>query len=297
MRGLFMRSYFDVNCGYIITIMRLLFTTLLLSLLLFCNLPLIAQIDSFCNCNDISQGSSSDWPYVLTSCTIDDGNNGEMQEFQILITSLPETGSSFRVAKTVANGNWYIAPETPLVLGLNTKTVTAVDFTRTVKFQFSDCNIQYELFVLNQNAVCGGSPVILGCTNESACNYNAIANQEDNSCLFIGDPCDDGDSNTLDDEIQEDCDCAGIPYSTVDELEALSVFIYPNPASNNLTVDLDDLNSVNTIIKLYDSSSKLVFEKQSTSTLTIDVSGFAKGMYSLQLSNNEQVLRSKVIID
>ena len=163
--------------------MRLLLT----ALLLFCNLPIIAQIDSFCNCNDISQGSSSDWPYVLTACNIDDGNNGEMQEFQILITSLPETGASFRVAKTVANGNWYIAPETPLVLGLNIKTVTAVDFARTVKFQFSDCNIQYELFVLNQNAVCGGSPVILGCTNESACNYNAIANQEDNSCLFIGD--------------------------------------------------------------------------------------------------------------
>ena len=273
--------------------MRLILT----ALLLFCNLPLIAQIDSFCNCSDISQGSSSDFPYVLTACNIDDGNNGEMQEFQILITSLPETGASFRVAKTVANGNWYIAPETPLVLGLNIKTVTAVDFARTVKFQFSDCNIQYELFVLNQNAVCGGSPVILGCTNESACNYNAIANQEDNSCLFMGDPCDDGDSNTQDDEINEDCECAGTPYSKVDELEALSVLIYPNPASNNLTVDLGDLNGVNTTIKLYDLSSKLVFKKLSSTTLMIDVSGFAKGMYSLELSSAEQVLRSHVIID
>ena len=273
--------------------MRLLLT----ALILLYNLPLTSQIDSFCNCNDISQGSSSDWPYVLTACTIDDGNNGEMQEFQILITSLPETGASFRVAKTVANGNWYIAPETPLVLGLNIKTVTAVDFTRTVKFQFSDCNIQYELFVVNQNAVCGGSPIILGCTNESACNYNAIANQEDNSCLFIGDPCDDGDSNTLNDEIQENCECSGNPNSAVDELEALSVLIYPNPVSNNLTVDLGDLNGVNTTVKLYDSSSKLIFEKESTSTLKIDVSGFSKGMYSLELYTKEKVLRSQVIID
>ena len=54
--------------------------------------------------------------------------------------------------------------------------------------------------MLNQNAVCGGSPVILGCTNESACNYNAIANQEDNSCLFMGDPCDDGDYYSGDDD-------------------------------------------------------------------------------------------------
>jgi hypothetical protein len=29
----------------------------------------------------------------------------------------------------------------------------------------------------------------------------------------------------------------------------------------------------------------------------IDVSGFAKGMYSLELSTDEQVLRSQVIID
>ena len=83
----------------------------------------------------------------------------------------------------------------------------------------------------------------------------------------------------------------------MDELEALSVLIYPNPASNNLTVDFGDLNGVNTTIKLYDSSSKLVFEKESASTLMIDVSGFAKGMYSLELSIDEQVLRSQVIID
>ena len=115
--------------------------------------------------------------------------------------------------------------------------------------------------------------------------------------MFVGDPCDDGDPNTENDEIQEDCECAGTPHSAVDELEALSVLIYPNPASNNLTVDLGDLNGVNTTIKLYDSSSKLVFEKQSTSTLTIDVSGFAKGMYSLELSTDEKVLRSQVIVD
>ena len=75
------------------------------------------------------------------------------------------------------------------------------------------------------------------------------------------------------------------------------MLIYPNPASNNLTVDLGDLNGINTTIKLYDSSSKLVFEKQSTSTIMIDVSGFAKGMYSLEISTDEQVLRCQVIVD
>jgi uncharacterized protein (DUF779 family) len=75
------------------------------------------------------------------------------------------------------------------------------------------------------------------------------------------------------------------------------VLIYPNPSSNNLTVDLGDLNGVNTTIKLYDASSKLLFEKHSSSTLIIDVSGFAKGIYSLELSTDEQVLRSQVIVE
>jgi len=84
---------------------------------------------------------------------------------------------------------------------------------------------------------------------------------------------------------------------SVNENNLLSFSIYPNPVSNNLTVDLGDLNGVNTTIKLYDSSSKLVFEKRSSSTLMIDVSGFAKGLYSLEISTDEQVLRSQIVID
>ena len=73
--------------------------------------------------------------------------------------------------------------------------------------------------------------------------------------------------------------------------------IYPNPASNNLIIDLGDLRGVETAIKLYDSVGKKVFETQTNATLMIDVSSFAKGMYSIQLSTDEQVLRSQVIIE
>ena len=138
---------------------------------------------------------------------------------------------------------------------------------------------------------------IQGCTNNQACNYSELATIDNDSCLFIGDPCDDENPNTLDDEIQKNCECEGTPHVLVSELDALQVKIYPNPAASNFTVDFGRLNGVNTLIKLYDSSSKLVFEKQSSSTLMIDVSGFAKGMYSLELSTDEQVLRSQVVID
>tara|TARA_Y100001954_G_scaffold192816_1_gene207618 strand:- start:188 stop:829 length:642 start_codon:yes stop_codon:yes gene_type:complete len=66
-----------------------------------------------------------------------------------------------------------------------------------------------------------------GCISSTACNYNPYATEDDDSCVFVGDPCDDGDPNTLDDEMQEDCECAGTSYSAVDELEAFSVLIYP----------------------------------------------------------------------
>ena len=34
-----------------------------------------------------------------------------------------------RVAKTTANGNWFFGPAEPLSVGMNSKTVSAVNFT------------------------------------------------------------------------------------------------------------------------------------------------------------------------
>ena len=63
------------------------------------------------------------------------------------------------------------------------------------------------------------------------------------------------------------------------------------------TVDLGDLNGVNTTTKLYASSSKLVFEKESTLTIMIYVSGYSKGLYTLELSTSDKSLRSQVVIE
>jgi hypothetical protein len=75
------------------------------------------------------------------------------------------------------------------------------------------------------------------------------------------------------------------------------VFIYPNPASNFITVDLGNFEGSNTTLKLYDSSSKLVFQKQSSTTTNIDVSAFANGVYTIEVSTTEKVLRSQVVVE
>jgi uncharacterized protein (TIGR02145 family) len=52
-------------------------------------------------------------------------------------------------------------------------------------------------------------PAILGCTDNAACNYNSAATQNDNSCLFTGATCDDGNANTINDVINNNCQCSG----------------------------------------------------------------------------------------
>ncbi|MFZ6053523.1 hypothetical protein ABHV44_16020, partial [Flavobacteriales bacterium DA487] len=63
--------------------------------------------------------------------------------------------------------------------------------------------------VITENCECEGETVP-GCTNINACNYDQDATVNDGSCLFTGDSCDDGNPETVDDTIDEDCLCGGV---------------------------------------------------------------------------------------
>ena len=56
---------------------------------------------------------------------------------------------------------------------------------------------------------CENAPEVQGCIDANACNYNSNANVDDGSCFYSGDVCDDGDTNTVDDMITENCLCRG----------------------------------------------------------------------------------------
>jgi uncharacterized protein (TIGR02145 family) len=58
-------------------------------------------------------------------------------------------------------------------------------------------------------------PTILGCTDNAACNYNSTATQNDNSCLYTGATCDDGNANTTNDLINGSCVCEGIVLGNI----------------------------------------------------------------------------------
>jgi len=146
------------------------------------------------------------------------------------------------------------------------------------------------------------------CLEQEQCYYLSIDSGSDSGSIqyLIADAIGDVYFEYVFDEIGEDeilinpfgqGVCDGSPNTIIDDFEAFSAIIYPNPASDNVTVDLDGFNGLNTTVKLYDSSNKMIFEKQSNTTLMIDVSGVAKGMYSLELSTDEQVLRRQVVVE
>ena len=102
-------------------------------------------------------GPNNSWTNVYTACEIGDGNNGAQQIFSINVTNLPPQGTNYRIARTVANQNWYFSPAQPLSLGPNTITVNSVNFDRTVKFQFSSGAVEFDAISLNGQNMYGGS--------------------------------------------------------------------------------------------------------------------------------------------
>ena len=74
----------------------------------------------------------------------------------INVTNLPPQGASYRIARTVANQNWYFSSAQALSLGLNSITVNAVNFDRTVKFQFSSGDVEFDVVSLNSQTIYGG---------------------------------------------------------------------------------------------------------------------------------------------
>ena len=100
-----------------------------------------------------NQGITEPWPYVYNAAIIGDGNNGAEQTFVINVTDLPSGSVNYRVNKTVSNGNWSQGNSQALSLGINTITVSSVDFERTVNVQFSSGAVNFDSISLNENII------------------------------------------------------------------------------------------------------------------------------------------------
>ena len=130
-------------------------------------------------CNQFGAGPNGNWPHALTLTTPDDPSSNSAQTLVLTVASLPDGGANYRVVKTVANGNWFNGNAQALALGENSITVSGVSFARSVKVQFSSGAVGVTSIVANgTELVCGA-----GCTDATACNYDADATSDDGSCL------------------------------------------------------------------------------------------------------------------
>ena len=108
------------------------------------------------SCDLFEEGTNDNWPFILTATTPEDEGSSDVQTLDINVVSMPE-GASYRVAKTVANGNWFFGNAVPLELGANAVSVSAVGFARTVKFQFSSGDIEFDALAVNGDVLtCAG---------------------------------------------------------------------------------------------------------------------------------------------
>lgn len=113
----------------------------------------------FSECDIFEAGTNDSWPFVLTAVNVDDANSNGAQSCVIVVSSLPEEGADFRVVKTVANGQWDFGAPLPLEIGLNSISVSAVSFARSVKFQFSSGAPEFTSITLNGEALsCEAEP-------------------------------------------------------------------------------------------------------------------------------------------
>jgi hypothetical protein len=101
------------------------------------------------NPNSLFASGPAAWPHVLTACLANQGASSQLaQTVTINVTSLPSGGTNYQKYKTLATGN-NLSGAIPLTLGLNTLSVTAVTYDRTVKFRFDNDGFSFDEITLN----------------------------------------------------------------------------------------------------------------------------------------------------
>lgn len=131
----------------------------------------------------------------------------------------------------------------------------------------------------------------------AACNYNPEAGYDDYSCIFIGDACDDGDPSTENDVINENCDCVGTPITSVSEAGLIAMTVYPNPVSDQLTIELGTQQGTLVRVQIFDAQGKLVFDERRVDRILLDVSAYTPGAYTIQAGQGADRKQVQFIVE
>jgi hypothetical protein len=74
------------------------------------------------------------------------------------------------------------------------------------------------------------------------------------------------------------------------------IIIYPNPTDNNITIELQSIQTLKSIIYIYDIRGQLLFQIPTQQARTdINVSNLSKGIYILKILNDDRLIFKKFI--
>ena len=138
---------------------------------------------------------------------------------------------------------------------------------------------------------------VAGCTNLDACNYDELATDDDGSCILIGDACDDGDENTINDTIDENCECVGEVEDGVEEAR-LAFGMFPNPTTGEVTLTVVGFHTGVTV-QILDGAGRVVWTEQNVAlqgNTLLDLSGLSSGTYNVMLSDERGVSVKRLAI-
>jgi len=121
------------------------------------------------------------------------------------------------------NGNYVIVPGisganggVSMVMGCTSNSACNYDPVATTDdgscyFRLSACNDEDPATSNDrwtENCLCRGE-IMPGCNDVSACNYDATATQNDGTCYYVGEACNDNNGNTANDTWSSTCGCVG----------------------------------------------------------------------------------------
>ena len=130
---------------------------------------------------------------------------------------------------------------------------------------------------------------VAGCTNAIACNYDELATDDDGSCAFPGDACDDGDDTTINDVYDDGCDCVGEVDGVAENAIAFGMF--PNPSNGEVTLNISGAHA-GVLMQVLDASGRVVWFEENMvlqGNVMVDLSALSSGTYNVMLSDDRGV--------
>ncbi len=205
-------------------------------------------------CNYDSSATVSvgcEYPMLYLSCSgeclNDSDSDGVCEEYELL-GCLDSLACNYTPADTNLSDNLCIYPGCTDYAACNyVDSVACDDGSCTYPGCTNPNACNYEVI-----AGCDdGSCLNAGCINTQACNFDSNASCNDGSCILIGDECNDGNINTINDIINENCNCEGtlLLLGCTDSLACNY-----NPAA-----DIDDGNCSDTLGTACDDQDTLTF--------------------------------------